>query len=105
MKRSILAMLVVLPLAQLCAAEEMQARSRNYMLNRGTLSMDALLKSPDLTATQVGEVDLLLRELRSQMQLFMDSSGLEGEALQGKLQDLLEVTRYKVGVITASAGK
>lgn len=83
----------------------MQARSRNYMLNRGTLSMDALLKSPDLTATQVGEVDLLLQELRSQMRLFLDSSGLEGEALQGKLQDLLEVTHDKVRVATAPPSK
>jgi len=83
---------------------EMQARSRNSLLNRGTLSMDKLLESPNLSPSQTTSINLLLQELRLEMHLFLDHSDLEGDALQAKLQDLLEVTRYKVGIVAPPEG-
>ncbi|CAN5345171.1 hypothetical protein BH09VER1_BH09VER1_27860 [soil metagenome] len=83
------------------ADAEMQARSRNCLLNRGTLGMGKLLESPTLSSSQTAAISLLLQELRLEMHLFLDHSDLEGDALQSKLQDLLEVTRYNVAILAA----
>ena len=104
----LVAALFLLPVTYLHCAPgedaEMRARARNCLLNRGTLSMDKLLESPTLSSSQTATINLLLQELRLEMHLFLDHSELEGDALQGKLQDLLEVTRYKVGLVTAPEG-
>ncbi len=104
----LIAALLLLPCSPVHSAPgddpEMQARSRNSLLNRGTLSMDKLLESPTLSPAQTTSINLLLQELRLEMHLFLDHSELEGDALQAKLQDLLEVTRNKVAIAARPEG-
>lgn len=81
----------------------MQERSRHLLLNRGTQSIEWSLHSDALRPDQILAGHVLLDELRRDMELFVYHSGLEGDALQGKLSDLLEVARYQVRTMNPKA--
>jgi len=85
---------------------EMQDRSSRHLLNRGTQSIEWALHSDKLGPAQVAAGQLLLDELRRNMALFLDFSGLDDAAMQAKLGDFLEVARYQVTTdLPKSAGE
>lgn len=84
----------------------MQDRSHRHLLNRGTQSIEWALHSDKLGPAQVAAGQLLLEELRRNMALFLDFSGLDDGAMQAKLGDFLDVARYQVTTdLPKSAGE
>lgn len=84
-------------------AAEMQARGRSILLTRAVPAAEAMLRSQAANTDQAQAINLLLQEERSMMLVFIHYSPLTGEALQAKLQEVMDVTAEQVRLLTQPA--
>lgn len=72
---------------------EMEDRTRGVLLNRAVPLMESALRSAELPGENARTLTLLLEEQRRTLLLFLNFSGLTGDDLQAKLQQVMDVTR------------
>lgn len=75
---------------------EMQERANRVVLTRALPLMEQAARAADMSPTQAAQVELLLKEQRRMMTLFLSYSGLAGDNLQAKLLEVLDTTRSQL---------
>lgn len=79
--------------AQTPNTTEMQERASRVITTRALPLMEQAARAADMSPTQAAQVELLLKEQRRMMTLFLSYSGLAGDNLQAKLLEVLDTTR------------
>jgi hypothetical protein len=82
--------------SQVPESSEMQDRATRVILTRAVPLMEQAARAGDWNREQAAAVELLLQEQRRTLSLFLGFSGLSGEALESKLQDVLNSTNSQL---------
>lgn len=77
-------------------SSEMQERANRVILTRALPLMEQAARAADMSPAQAAQVELLLKEQRRIMTLFLSYSGLAGDNLQAKLLEVLDTTRNQL---------